>query len=431
MRCNRNRRPSGAADAVEIVAGVADEPPGPPERSGDRTRRDRRRSRSVLRHPQARTADPAAPSRRAEGRRRLPIGSVHAVSDVGRMVDPGEAEVPYTSCAGVAPHAAPAFLCAARGTRSPPPQPLDRSRTPCSMHGRPRSPQPLSFRLPLPRPPPAPHEPGPMIRIDDGAPVAARGDLGRRGRQLRPVLRARRPGSSCACSTRAAGARSSASRCPSRTDQSGTATCPRLGPGQLYGYRVHGPYEPERGHRFNPHKLLLDPYAKRCSAERPLARRRSSATASASRRRPLARPARQRAADAEVRRRSTRPSPGATTVRRARRWRETVIYEAARQGPDRAAIPTCPSSCAAPTPALGHPAVIDHLRRARRHRGRAAAGARIRRRPALVERGLRNYWGYNTLGFFAPEPRYRRPTRRAPSPSSSDGPGAARRRASR
>lgn len=40
------------------------------------------------------------------------------------------------------------------------------------------------------------------------------------------------------------------------------AYLPEVLPGQLYGYRVHGPYEPERGHRFNPNKVLLDPYAK-------------------------------------------------------------------------------------------------------------------------------------------------------------------------
>ena len=59
-----------------------------------------------------------------------------------------------------------------------------------------------------------------------------------------------------------AGARPSASRCPSAPTTSGTAISPTSTPGQLYGYRVHGPYEPERGLRFNPNKLLLDPYAK-------------------------------------------------------------------------------------------------------------------------------------------------------------------------
>ena len=50
--------------------------------------------------------------------------------------------------------------------------------------------------------------------------------------------------------------------CASAPRSSGTATCPDVGPGQRYAFRVHGPWDPEKGHRFNPHKLLIDPYAK-------------------------------------------------------------------------------------------------------------------------------------------------------------------------
>src|SRR6201984_1876766 len=50
---------------------------------------------------------------------------------------------------------------------------------------------------------------------------------------------------------------------PERTDDIWHAHLPDVGPGQVYGYRVHGPYDPAAGHRFNAHKLLLDPYAKR------------------------------------------------------------------------------------------------------------------------------------------------------------------------
>src|SRR2546423_14603379 len=49
---------------------------------------------------------------------------------------------------------------------------------------------------------------------------------------------------------------------PEHTDQVWHAYLPDVEPGQLYGYRVHGPYEPAKGHRFNPHKIVLDPYAK-------------------------------------------------------------------------------------------------------------------------------------------------------------------------
>ena len=68
--------------------------------------------------------------------------------------------------------------------------------------------------------------------------------------------------SSCACSTRRAAA-SQRIRLPERTDFVWHGYLPGLRPGQLYGYRVHGRYAPREGHRFNPHKLLLDPYAQR------------------------------------------------------------------------------------------------------------------------------------------------------------------------
>ncbi len=55
---------------------------------------------------------------------------------------------------------------------------------------------------------------------------------------------------------------SSASRCRSTPTRSGTATCRMCIPATVYGFRVHGPYEPQAGHRFNPNKLLLDPYAR-------------------------------------------------------------------------------------------------------------------------------------------------------------------------
>jgi glycogen operon protein len=54
---------------------------------------------------------------------------------------------------------------------------------------------------------------------------------------------------------------------PEYTDEVWHGYVPGIGPGQLYGYRVHGPYEPENGHRFNPNKLLLDPYAKHIVGE--------------------------------------------------------------------------------------------------------------------------------------------------------------------
>ena len=57
-----------------------------------------------------------------------------------------------------------------------------------------------------------------------------------------------------------------------QTDMVWHGYLPDVRPGQLYGYRVHGPYEPHHGHRFNPHKLVIDPYAKVDRAHRPVAR---------------------------------------------------------------------------------------------------------------------------------------------------------------
>src|SRR5437667_8521699 len=54
---------------------------------------------------------------------------------------------------------------------------------------------------------------------------------------------------------------------PENTNQVWHAYLPDVEPGQLYGYRVHGPYEPAKGHRFNPHKVILDPYAKAIGRE--------------------------------------------------------------------------------------------------------------------------------------------------------------------
>ncbi len=69
--------------------------------------------------------------------------------------------------------------------------------------------------------------------------------------------------SSCACSIRAGVARSRATSCPNARTRSGTGTCRRSRPDSCTAIASHGPYLPEQGHRFNPHKLLLDPYAKK------------------------------------------------------------------------------------------------------------------------------------------------------------------------
>jgi isoamylase len=191
---------------------------------------------------------------------------------------------------------------------------------------------------------------------------------------------------------------------PLRTDQVWHGYIEGIRPGQLYGYRVHGPYEPRHGHRFNPHKLLIDPYARLLHGRirwhdalfgyRPGAHR----------------------GDLTIDRRDSAPMVPKSVVedpahfwgddrRPARPWTDTVIYEAHVKGLTEL-HPRVPAPLRGSYAALGHPAVIEHL---------VSLGiTAIELMPIhafaddrfLVEKGLRNYWGYSTLAFFAPEPRY-------------------------
>jgi isoamylase len=179
---------------------------------------------------------------------------------------------------------------------------------------------------------------------------------------------------------------------------------PGIRPGQLYGYRVHGTYDPEHGHRFNPAKLLLDPYAK--AIARPLAWDDTlfgyTIGAEGS---DLVRDDRDSAPFAPL---AAVPDVafewGDDRTPRTP-WHETVIYEAHVKG-FTACHPDVPLNLRGTYAALGTSPVIDHLKR--------LGVTAIELMPVhffcperhLVERGLTNYWGYNTLGFFAPDPRY-------------------------
>jgi isoamylase len=191
---------------------------------------------------------------------------------------------------------------------------------------------------------------------------------------------------------------------PRRTDQIWHVYVEGLGPGQLYGYRVHGPYEPRHGHRFNPHKLLIDPYARqlygRIRWHDALFGYRMGA----------------HRADLTPDRRDSAPMMPKCVVEdpayhwgddRPPRtpWIDTVIYEAHVKG-----LTTLhegiPDQHRGTFAALGHPAIVEHLVK--------LGVTSIELMPIhafaddrfLVEKGLRNYWGYSTLAFFAPEPRY-------------------------
>ena len=192
---------------------------------------------------------------------------------------------------------------------------------------------------------------------------------------------------------------------PERTEDVWHGYLNDVSPGQLYGYRVHGPYDPERGHRFNPHKLLLDPYAKRLFgrlvwSDAHFAYRTGS-------------PREDLSFD---RRDNARGMPKAMVIdetggfsRHESRpdipWEDSIIYEAHVKGLTQQRDDV-PPGLRGTFGGLAAPAMIDHFKRL----GVTAIEllpihALIDDR-MLVEKKLVNYWGYNTISFFAPEPRY-------------------------
>ena len=136
-----------------------------------------------------------------------------------------------------------------------------------------------------------------------------------------------RPRSSCACSTTTARPSSSASSCPSTPTRSGTATCRTRGPARSTATASTAPTSREAGHRFNPNKLLLDPYAKAHVGELQLGPGGVRLHARRRERRPDLRRARQRAASCRNAGSSTRPSPGARDRAPRVPWERTIFYE--------------------------------------------------------------------------------------------------------
>src|ERR1700677_1238512 len=176
---------------------------------------------------------------------------------------------------------------------------------------------------------------------------------------------------------------------------------PTISPGQRYGYRVHGPYDPPRGCRCAPSKLLLDPYAK--------------------------------AVDGDViwdeslfdykwadpRRANTADSPPLmqknVVINPFFDWgndgpprtpyHETVLYEAHVRGLT-LRHPEVPLHQRGTYAGLAHPAVIEHLKRIGVTAVELLPVHQFVPEQALTQRGLTNYWGYNTVGFLAPHNRY-------------------------
>lgn len=186
---------------------------------------------------------------------------------------------------------------------------------------------------------------------------------------------------------------------------------PGVQPGTLYGYRVHGPYAPEHGHRFNPNKLLLDPYARELRG----AFRQHEALLGFDPSDPagdLSFSSLDSAAyvpKAVV----SAPEPLVPSAERPH-WRpdEMLIYEAHVKGLTKQ-FAGVPEALRGTYEGLASDAVLEHLQK--------LGVTSIELLPVhafvddafLAKKGLRNYWGYNTIGFFVPEPRYHGPAGRA------------------
>ncbi|HZP52369.1 alpha-amylase family glycosyl hydrolase, partial [Actinocrinis sp.] len=183
------------------------------------------------------------------------------------------------------------------------------------------------------------------------------------------------------------------------------AYLPGVGPGQRYGYRMHGPHRPRAGLRFNSNKLLLDPYARAFDGEvewnEALFGYRFGHPDS-----------RNDADSAPYTMRSVVVNPyfdwdgGMGYERRPRTpYHETVIYEAHVKGLTMR-HPDIPEELRGTYAGLGHPVIIEHLL--------ALGVTAVELMPVhqfvhderLVSSGLCNYWGYNTIGFFAPHNGY-------------------------
>ncbi|HEX8070479.1 MAG TPA: glycogen debranching protein GlgX [Pyrinomonadaceae bacterium] len=193
-------------------------------------------------------------------------------------------------------------------------------------------------------------------------------------------------------------------RLTEHTDQVWHAYLPEVRPGQLYGYRVHGPYAPDAGHRFNPHKLLLDPYAKALASTVSWSDAVFGYTIGSA------------AADLSFDERDSAAGvPKCVVVDPAfswggdahprTPWHKTLIYELHVKG-FTARHPDVPPELRGTYAGMAHPAVVEYLCRLGVTAVELLPVHQFVSGQHLLEQGLTNYWGYNSIGFFAPDVRY-------------------------
>jgi isoamylase len=191
---------------------------------------------------------------------------------------------------------------------------------------------------------------------------------------------------------------------PEYTDEIWHGYVDGIGPGTVYGYRVYGPYEPEQGHRFNHNKLLLDPYAREFTGQLRWDRAIFGYTIGAE------------GDDLTFDERDSAPFvPKSVVVDAGFDWKQnvkplvpwdrTVLYETHVRGYTKL-HPRVPEAIRGTFPGLAVPEVIEYVK--------SLGVTSVELLPIhmfindshLLERGLTNYWGYNSIGFFAADPRY-------------------------
>lgn len=170
-----------------------------------------------------------------------------------------------------------------------------------------------------------------------------------------------------------------------------------IGPGAQYGYRLQGPWAPEIGHRFNPAKLLIDPYARALTGPISWNTLMQGGVGAARPDRRDSAPVMPRALVCEI----EKPQ----WQRPARPWSQTVIYEAHPRGLTMT-HPEVPAALRGRFEALACAPMLEHYHRLGITALELLPVAAFFDDRFLVEKGLRNYWGYQPVGFMAPEPRY-------------------------
>ncbi|MDM0044163.1 glycogen debranching protein GlgX [Variovorax dokdonensis] len=191
---------------------------------------------------------------------------------------------------------------------------------------------------------------------------------------------------------------------PEYTDEVWHGFVPGLAPGARYGLRVHGPYEPENGHRFNHHKLLLDPYAKAHMGELQWSPELFGYT--------VGHPDGDLSFDE---RDSAHLVPKCVVVDSRFAWEQTegprvpwertIVYETHVRG-HTMRHPGVPEALRGTFAGFAQDEVLRHIRELGVTSIELLPVHRYVSQSFLEERGLKNYWGYDTLGFFALKPRY-------------------------